>query len=128
MRISSWWDTLRMRIPDVSFTLWLYFLCYVITQVCFVQFCVWYWRNYLCGQCLILYVEGSYIPNVLHISDFIEYDDAAEEFHPFIKFFATFSSKVSKTPVYFHFLLFFTIAKHFSQYSTMVYCKKMDSL
>lgn len=27
-------------------------------------------------------------------TDFIEYDDAAEEFHPFIKFFATFDAKV----------------------------------
>lgn len=26
--------------------------------------------------------------------DYIEYDDAAEEFHPFVKFFATFDSKV----------------------------------
>lgn len=26
--------------------------------------------------------------------DFIEYDDAAEEFHPFVKFFATFDPKV----------------------------------
>merc|ERR1719187_1782407 len=27
---------------------------------------------------------------------FIEYDDAAEEFHPFIKFFATFDAKIAK--------------------------------
>ncbi|TRY55754.1 hypothetical protein DNTS_016174 [Danionella cerebrum] len=27
---------------------------------------------------------------------FIEYDDAAEEYHPFIKFFATFESKIAK--------------------------------
>lgn len=27
--------------------------------------------------------------------DYIEYDDAAEEFHPFVKFFATFDPKVS---------------------------------
>lgn len=27
-------------------------------------------------------------------TDFIEYDDAAEEFHPFVKFFATFDPKV----------------------------------
>lgn len=26
--------------------------------------------------------------------DFIEYDDAAEEFHPFVKFYATFNPKV----------------------------------
>lgn len=26
--------------------------------------------------------------------DYIEYDDAAEEFHPFVKFFATFDPKV----------------------------------
>ena len=30
---------------------------------------------------------------VLH-PDFIEYDDAAEEFHPFVKFYATFDPKV----------------------------------
>ena len=30
------------------------------------------------------------------ISDFEAYVDAAEEFHPHIKFFATFSPKVSK--------------------------------
>ncbi|XP_067285171.1 calsequestrin-1b isoform X6 [Pseudorasbora parva] len=29
-------------------------------------------------------------------SHFIEYDDAAEEFHPFIKFFATFEPKIAK--------------------------------
>lgn len=34
--------------------------------------------------------------------DFIEYDDAAEEFHPFVKFFATFDPKVS----FFFFYLF----------------------
>lgn len=28
------------------------------------------------------------------LPDFIEYDDAAEEFHPFVKFFATFDPKV----------------------------------
>lgn len=33
--------------------------------------------------------------------DFIEYDDAAEEFHPFVKFFATFDPKV----VFFCFVL-----------------------
>lgn len=26
--------------------------------------------------------------------DFFEYDDAAEDFHPFVKFFATFDPKV----------------------------------
>lgn len=31
---------------------------------------------------------------LLFHSDFIEYDDAAEEFHPFIKFFATYDPKV----------------------------------
>lgn len=31
---------------------------------------------------------------ILLQSDFIEYDDAAEEFHPFVKFFATFDPKV----------------------------------
>ncbi|TMS02007.1 Calsequestrin-1 [Larimichthys crocea] len=29
-------------------------------------------------------------------SHFIEYDDAAEEFHPFVKFFATFDPKIAK--------------------------------
>ena len=28
------------------------------------------------------------------LSDYVEYEDAAEEFHPFIKFFATFDPKV----------------------------------
>lgn len=36
----------------------------------------------------------SLIIFLLYYSDFIEYDDAAEEFHPFIKFFATFDPKV----------------------------------
>ena len=27
-------------------------------------------------------------------TDYVEYEDAAEEFHPFIKFFATFDPKV----------------------------------
>jgi len=31
-----------------------------------------------------------------NISDFLAFADAAEEFHPHIKFFATFSPKVSK--------------------------------
>lgn len=30
----------------------------------------------------------------LIIAEFAEYEDAAEEFHPFIKFFATFDAKV----------------------------------
>lgn len=33
--------------------------------------------------------------------DFIEYDDAAEEFHPFVKFFATFDPKVGLFSTYF---------------------------
>lgn len=28
-----------------------------------------------------------------YFPEFIEYDDAAEEFHPFVKFFATFEPK-----------------------------------
>lgn len=30
----------------------------------------------------------------LCLPDYIEYDDAAEEFHPFVKFYATFDPKV----------------------------------
>lgn len=42
----------------------------------------------MCSVCFLL------IFFLLYYSDFIEYDDAAEEFHPFIKFFATFDPKV----------------------------------
>lgn len=41
---------------------------------------------------------------LLFHSDFIEYDDAAEEFHPFVKFFATFDPKVSS---FFHLFMQF---------------------
>ena len=36
----------------------------------------------------------SFPPSCFLHPDFIEYDDAAEEFHPFIKFYATFDPKV----------------------------------
>lgn len=41
---------------------------------------------------------------ILFHSDFIEYDDAAEEFHPFVKFVATFDPKVSS---FFHLFMQF---------------------
>uniref|UniRef100_A0AAY4CXP7 Calsequestrin n=1 Tax=Denticeps clupeoides TaxID=299321 RepID=A0AAY4CXP7_9TELE len=39
---------------------------------------------------LVGYFKGKKSPH------FIEFDDAAEEFHPFVKFFATFDSKIGK--------------------------------
>ena len=40
------------------------------------------------------FLQSFVLLSVLH-PDFIEYDDAAEEFHPFVKFYATFDPKVS---------------------------------
>lgn len=39
------------------------------------------------------------LPVVLWFLDYLEYEDAAEEFHPHIKFFATFSPKVTNVNV-----------------------------
>lgn len=84
-----------MRIPDVSIEQWLCFLWCVVTQVCLLSFVSVIHVAMFDSAC-----SSPCSPYVLHVSDFIEYDDAAEEFHPFIKFFATFSSKVSKTQTF----------------------------